>query len=198
MHGWVAERMVRCAEKMVGSDLPPKYGRSGSPHNTSNNTCAPSQLPYMVWLVGWLGGRPIRPGFGIGVAISQVKKPLALNLTGLAALSDRGAAALLPLTALRRLSLCATGIGDAALDYLTYYQRYAMASSDGRTAAIRQAPPQQLVAAKNNDAQLLEEILSQPGADANAANGIGQNALHVAALWGLGFVRGWRRRRGER
>ena len=96
-------------------------------------------------------------------------------------LSDR--AALLPLTALRRLSLCATGIGDAALDYLTY-QRYAMASSDGRTAAIRQAPPQQLVAAKNNDAQLLEEILSQPGADANAANGIGQNALHVAALWG--------------
>ena len=70
MHGWVAKRMVRCAEKMVGSDLSPKYGRSGSPHNTSNNTCAPSQLPYMVWLVGWLGGRPIRPGFIIGVAIS--------------------------------------------------------------------------------------------------------------------------------
>ena len=63
-------------------------------------------------------------------------------------------------------------------------QAASMASSDGRTAAIRQAPPQQLVAAKNNDAQLLEEILSQPGADANAANGIGQNALHVAALWG--------------
>ena len=78
MHGWVAKRMVRCAEKMVGSDLSPKYGRSGSPHNTSNNTCAPSQLPYMVWLVGWLGGRPIRPGFIIGVAISQVRTPLGL------------------------------------------------------------------------------------------------------------------------
>ena len=52
VHGWVAERMVRCAEKMVGSDLPPKNGRSGRPHKASNNTCAPSQLPYMVWLVG--------------------------------------------------------------------------------------------------------------------------------------------------
>ena len=78
MHGWVAERMVRWAEKMVGSDLPPKYGRSGSLHKTSNNTCAPSQLPYMVWLVGWLGGRPIRPGFVIGVASPRKRKsPLA-------------------------------------------------------------------------------------------------------------------------
>ena len=84
VHRWVAERMVRCAEKLVGSDLPPKNGRSGRPHKASNNTCAPSQLPYMVWLVGWLGGRPIRPGFGIGVAISQVKKPLARSQNGLA------------------------------------------------------------------------------------------------------------------
>ena len=90
MHGWVAERMVRCAEKMVGNDLPPKYGRSGSPHNTSNNTCAPSQLPYMVWLVGWLGGRPIRPGFGIGVAISQVKKPLGVTSFSSAGCERRG------------------------------------------------------------------------------------------------------------
>ena len=64
------EESASHAEKLVGSDLPPKNGRSGRPHKTSNNICAPSHLPYMVWLVGWLGGRPIRRGFGIGVAAS--------------------------------------------------------------------------------------------------------------------------------
>ena len=66
------------------------------------------------------------------------------------------------------------------LGYLTYYQRCsAMASSDGRTAAIRQAPPQQLVAAKNNAAQLLEEI-RRPGAAAARVDRIGQYMLGCA------------------
>ena len=31
VHGWVAERMVRCAEKMVGSDLPTQKWEVGKP-----------------------------------------------------------------------------------------------------------------------------------------------------------------------
>jgi len=48
----------------------------------------------------------------------------SLNLTGNASVTDRGVASLLGLTNLRRLALCATGITDAGLDYLTYYSRY--------------------------------------------------------------------------
>ena len=40
-------------------------------------------------------------------------------------MTDDGIACLLGLTRLRRLALCCTGIGDAALDYLTYYTRFA-------------------------------------------------------------------------
>ena len=82
------------------------------------------QLPVATLDLSWT-----QVGDGGAAALARCPSLTSLNLTGLAALSDRGAAALLPLTALRRLSLCATGIGDAALDYLTYYQRYAEAAT---------------------------------------------------------------------
>ena len=62
---------------------------------------------------------------GLKASIARCSSLTSLNLTGLAEVTDDGVAALLGLTRLRRLALCCTGIGDAALDYLTYYTRFA-------------------------------------------------------------------------
>lgn len=61
-----------------------------------------------------------------GVANHIVRCPSlkSLNFTGNNTITDRGISSLLCLTGLRRLALCATGISDAGLDYLTYYTRY--------------------------------------------------------------------------
>jgi len=58
------------------------------------------------------------------VSLARCASLTSLNLTGLSKLSDGGVSPLLALTKLERLSLACTPIGDAALDYLTYYTRY--------------------------------------------------------------------------
>ena len=50
VHGWVAERMVRCAEKMVGSDLPPKI--EGREARTSPVTTTVRLPTFHIWWVG--------------------------------------------------------------------------------------------------------------------------------------------------
>ena len=66
---------------------------------------------------------------GLKASLARCSGLTSLNLTGLAEVTDEGVAALLGLTRLRRLALCCTGIGDAALDYLTYYTRFAEAAT---------------------------------------------------------------------
>ena len=66
---------------------------------------------------------------GLKASVARCSGLTSLNLTGLAEVTDEGVAALLGLTKLRRLALCCTGIGDAALDYLTYYTRFAEAAT---------------------------------------------------------------------
>ena len=61
---------------------------------------------------------------GLSSSVSRCTSLTSLNLTGLGRVSDHGISALLALTRLERLSLASTSIGDAALDYLTYYTRY--------------------------------------------------------------------------
>ncbi|KAL3902624.1 MAG: hypothetical protein SGPRY_011989, partial [Prymnesium sp.] len=56
--------------------------------------------------------------------ISRCQSLTSLNFTGNDGITDQGIASLLCLTKLRKLALCATGITDAGLDYLTYYTRY--------------------------------------------------------------------------
>ena len=66
---------------------------------------------------------------GLKASVARCSGLTSLNLTGLAEVTDEGVAALLGLTRLRRLALCCTGIGDATLDYLTYYTRFAEAAT---------------------------------------------------------------------
>lgn len=60
----------------------------------------------------------------LGTHLARCPTLTSLNFTGNAAVTDRGVASILGLTGLQRLALCATGITDASLDYLTYYTRY--------------------------------------------------------------------------
>jgi len=60
----------------------------------------------------------------VGTSVRHCTTLTSLNLTGLRGLTDAGVSSLLSLTRLERLSLASTAIGDAAVDYLTYYTRF--------------------------------------------------------------------------
>lgn len=79
-----------------------------------------ASLPLLTLDVSWTNASDT----AIASHVAHCTSLTSLNLTGDAAVTDRGVASLLGLTALRRLALCATSISDAALDYLTYYTRY--------------------------------------------------------------------------
>ena len=50
---------------------------TGRPLREGRTTpCAPSRLPYMVWLVGWLGGQPGGGGIIIGVGLHYLISPV--------------------------------------------------------------------------------------------------------------------------
>ena len=95
----------------------------------SNDGLAPlAALPHLETLdVSWSQVNDV----GLKASVARCANLTSLNLTGLAEVTDDGVAALLGLTKLRRLALCCTGIGDAALDYLTYYTRFPEAVAAG-------------------------------------------------------------------